>query len=163
MRDRRCHIVGLVIFLGIGLGCSQSDRQKAQEEADRAAAKTQELARKAGEKAKAAGQDVAAQIKTNSTDEAQAKLENGAQELKRAGKSAAVKLDKASMVARIKARLANDVGLKTVSTIEVEANGASVTLAGTVSSLEQKQAAERSALAVPGVEKVHNELRVEQP
>jgi osmotically-inducible protein OsmY len=63
-------------------------------------------------------------------------------------------------MAKVKAKLASDVGLSTVTTVDVRTTGDVVTLRGTVSTLEQKQHAEQAALQVAGVRRVVNELTV---
>ncbi len=93
--------------------------------------------------------------------EADSKLRAGAQDLQRAGKKAAVKLDRAALVTKVKAALANDVGLKTVHTIEVSADGPVITLSGTVSSEDRKRDAEQTAAGVSGVSSVVNRLQVQ--
>ena len=77
------------------------------------------------------------------------------------GKRAAVKLDRAAIEAKIKAKLVNDVGLKTLAGVDVNSDGQTVTLRGTVSSEAQKEQAGQAAASVDGVSKVVNELRVE--
>jgi osmotically-inducible protein OsmY len=94
------------------------------------------------------------------TAQAEAKLKQGTAELRDAGAKAGVKLDQASLIAKVKAKLANDVGLSTATAVEVDARGRVVTLRGTVASEDQKQRAERAARQVDGVTTVLNELRV---
>jgi osmotically-inducible protein OsmY len=71
-----------------------------------------------------------------------------------------VKLDHAALIAKIKTKLATDVGLSTVTGVDVDASGRIVTLHGTVDSVQQKQEAERAALQVGGVTKVIDDLQV---
>jgi osmotically-inducible protein OsmY len=92
--------------------------------------------------------------------EAEAKLRRGGAELRDAGGKAGVKLDQASIIAKVKAKLATDVGLSAAATVDVDANGQVVTLRGTVASDEQKRQAERSAANVDGVTAVVNHLTV---
>ncbi len=92
--------------------------------------------------------------------EADSKLRAGAQDFQKAGKQAAVKLDRAALVAKVKAALVNDEGLKTVHTIEVTADGQVITLRGTVSSEDRKREAEQTAARVTGVSSVVNRLEV---
>jgi osmotically-inducible protein OsmY len=66
------------------------------------------------------------------------------------------------MAAKVKAKLASDVGLSTVTGVDVDTSGHVVTLRGTVSSESQKLEAERAASHVNGVEKVINDLKVQQ-
>jgi osmotically-inducible protein OsmY len=130
--------------------CSSSDRQKLHE-------KTSKMAHEAKQQA----HEVADEIKTNDTTQAREKLRNGAQDLKKAGAEASVKLDRAALQAKVKARLAQDLGAATLTNISVASSGDEVTLTGHVASEDQKQAAQNSAAAVPGVIKVHNEIGVQ--
>lgn len=90
------------------------------------------------------------------------KLRNGAQELAAAGNEAAVKLDHAALITRVKAKIASDAGLSTAGNITVDANGDVVTLRGTVSSDAQRTAAENAAEKAGGVSKVINEIQVQR-
>ncbi len=87
-------------------------------------------------------------------------MRRGGQDLRAAGEKAGVKLDHAAMVAKVKAKLATDVGLSTVTGIDVDASGQVVTLRGTVASEEQKQQAEQAVMQLGGVTKVINDLKV---
>lgn len=151
-------LVGILLLLA----CNPSERRKAHRAADRASEKALQLSRKAKEEAQAVSADVRSGIKSNSTDEAEAKLRNGGHELAKAGALAAGKLDRAAIVARIKTKLASDVGIDTVSGVNVEVAGQNVRLSGTIASAEQKQAAGQAALEIPGVLNVQNDLHVAQ-
>jgi hyperosmotically inducible protein len=65
----------------------------------------------------------------------------------------------AAMTAKVKAALANDVGLKTLN-IQVDANGGVVTLKGEVDTLDTKQRAQQAAQQVKGVTWVQNQLSI---
>lgn len=150
--------------------CARNDRETAREKAEQAKIKTKEEARKLTQELK---QDAKAldrkfdqalnsrRVQSNGPGEAQEKLRRGEQDLRVAGGQAAVKLDRAAVIAKVKAKLAAAVGLSTVTGIDVDAAGQIVTLRGTVSSPEQKQQAEQAALQVNGVTKVVNDLRVQ--
>jgi len=67
----------------------------------------------------------------------------------------------ATITAKVKSALAADVGLKTVTGINVDTdNGGVVTLKGKVDSADMKKRAEQVAKKVNGVKSVKNELQV---
>lgn len=80
------------------------------------------------------------------------KLDAGIAGAKEAGADAA-------MTARVKAALANDVGLKTLN-IDVQSNAGVVTLQGQVDSLDTKQRVQHAAQSVAGVSWVQNKLSI---
>jgi len=65
----------------------------------------------------------------------------------------------AALKAKVKAALANDVGLKTLN-IGVDSNGGVVTLKGQVDTLDTKQRAQAAAQSVRGVTWVQNQLSI---
>ncbi len=69
-------------------------------------------------------------------------------------------LDDTAITSAVKAKLAKDVALKSIATIEVNATNGVVTLAGEVPSAKEKEAAETVAKSVDGVESVKNNLQV---
>jgi osmotically-inducible protein OsmY len=123
--------LAIAVLLGVLAGCSQSDREK--ERAD----------------AKALGKNV------------ERALEPVPADARSAGNQAAVKLDRAAMIARVTAKLANDVGLGTVASVDVDASGHVVTLRGTVTGDAERQRAERAVSQIGGVSKVVDELKVQ--
>lgn len=60
----------------------------------------------------------------------------------------------------MKYNLSTVLGIGAVSNIEVDSNGSTVTLRGSVPSADGRAEAERVALSTSGVTKVVNELRV---
>jgi len=167
------------VVLALLVGCSRSSQQTAQEreaqarvKADQAAKRLDEDAKHLGHEAKeeahVLGQKINSAIENkngtayNGTSEAEQKIERGGQELKVDAGKAAVKLDRAALAARVKAKLASDVGLSTVTAVDVDASGQVVTLRGTVDSVQQKQLAEQAALQVSGVTRVVDDLTVKQ-
>ncbi|HEX2567533.1 MAG TPA: BON domain-containing protein [Burkholderiales bacterium] len=80
------------------------------------------------------------------------KLDAATAEAKSAGSDAA-------MTAKVKAALANDVGLKTLN-IDVDSNGGVVTLRGQVDSVDTKKRAQEAAQSVKGVTWVQNQLSI---
>jgi osmotically-inducible protein OsmY len=158
MIDRKLFPVLLGVFLLLSwAACSRSDREKAHEDAEKARSRARQLGRELREKT----DQIASQVQTNSTADAREKLRRGEQDLKKAGAQASVKLDRAAQIARVKARLVNDLGVSTVTNISVSTEGDDVILTGHVASADQKQRAEKAALAIPGVRHVRNELSVQ--
>jgi osmotically-inducible protein OsmY len=72
----------------------------------------------------------------------------------------AKKLDNAALLAKVKAKLASDIGVATLNNVNVDISGSVVTLRGTVASDTQRRAAQRAASQVSGVTNVVNELKV---
>jgi osmotically-inducible protein OsmY len=158
------------------LACTNSDqervrekaaeaKQKARREAERARQELQKLGQQAKREAKKLNENVSEAMRhgeptARGTAAPDQKLHNAGQELRSAGKQAAVKLDRGAMIAKVKAKLATDVGLSAAASVDVDTNGHVVTLRGTVPAEEKKQEAERAAAEVNGVTKVVNLLEV---
>ena len=164
------------VLLTLLVGCSTADRRKAEQKAAdakeksrTAAERMQQGARKLEHEAKqrASGlrQDVDGALwnkgpADGDTAQSEGKPRHGVDDLRAAGNEAAVKLDRAAMIAKVKAKLAKEVGLSTVTGIDVDASGQVVTLRGGVTSEEQKQQAEQAVLKVDGVRRVVDQLVV---
>ena len=71
-------------------------------------------------------------------------------------------IDDAAIKTAVKAKLAADVKLSTLTNIEVNSTNGVVTLAGMVASDEQRALAASVARSVDGVVKVNNELQVKR-
>jgi len=168
--NRRFGAALLVALLALGsAACSRSDEDKARERAAEARQKAREEAHELAHQAKRAANDLHRQInqamdgngpRSTASDGAGQKLQRGGEDLRAAGSEATVKLDRAALIAKVKAKLASDVGLSTVTRVEVDNSGQVVTLRGTVDSPEQKAQAERAVRQVDGVTKVVNDLQV---
>jgi hyperosmotically inducible periplasmic protein len=97
----------------------------------------------------------------NKTDKVQDKLPNEqerAQNRRDVSKSAAG----TALTTKVKSALAADVGMRTVTGINVDSEDGVVTLKGKVTSADHKKRAEAVAKKVEGVKKVKNELKVEE-
>jgi hyperosmotically inducible protein len=68
----------------------------------------------------------------------------------------------ATLTTKVKSALAADVGLKTMTSIDVDSDNGVVTLKGRVQTAEQKKQAEKVAKQVDGVKSVKNQLTVEK-
>jgi osmotically-inducible protein OsmY len=168
--NRRFGAALVLAMLALGsAACSRSDEDKARERAAQARQKAREEAHELAHQAKRAADALNRQISqaTNGTgprstagETAGQKLRRGGEDLRAAGSEATVKLDRAAVIAKVKAKLASDVGLSTVTRIEVDDSGQVVTLRGTVDSPEQKIQAERAVRQVDGVTRVVNDLEV---
>src|SRR5579884_4113178 len=165
-----------LVLLFLLAACSQSSQQTAKERG----AEAKERARHAGERlnqdartfgheikqeAHSFGQKFGAALNStgpaaSGTSQPAEKVEQGGRDLRVEAGKAGVKLDRAAIIAKVKAKLAADVGLSTVTSIDVDTTGQVVTLRGTVNSVQQKQLAEQAALQVNGVNKVIDDLQV---
>ena len=67
----------------------------------------------------------------------------------------------AALTTKVKTALASDVGMKTMTNIDVDSADGVVTLKGKVDSADAKKKAEEIAKKVDGVKRVKNELKVE--
>jgi hyperosmotically inducible periplasmic protein len=168
----------LCLALVVLSGCTGQDRRDAQESADRAKQETRddvdrarENAKKAAAELKSGAQKLKGDIQRavndsstaagTSSQSASEKLQEAGSQAKQAATEASQKLGQASVVTQVKAKLASDVGLNSVTNVKVDVAGQIVTLSGTVSSDEQRQLAERAASQVNGVSKVINQLQVQ--
>ena len=97
----------------------------------------------------------------DSTEGANEKLHWAANKARVAGREAKTGADRLALEARIKAALANDVGLKSLSTVSVDVDGSVATLTGTVPAASEKERVEQTVSSVSGVSKVINRLRVQ--
>lgn len=165
-----------VILITLATACSQSDKRTAQQREEEAKTKAQEGAQRLNQDAKKLGHEVKQEAHslgrqigtalnstapaTNGTSGAQEKLARGSQDLRVEAGKAGVKLDHAALIAKVKAKLATDVGLSTVTGVDVDTSGQIVTLRGTVDSVQQKQQAEQAVLQVNGVTRVIDQLQV---
>lgn len=121
--------------------CDRSTQDKARERE----AETRQKIRKLGSEARQRVKEVDRNI---------------AQTVQPEGDQAAAKLDGAALLAKVKAKLASDVGLATLNDVNIDTHGSVVTLRGTVASEAQRQEAQRAASQVSGVTNVVNELKV---
>ncbi len=153
--------VGLLLLHG----CSKTDQERAHERAAEAKEKTRDelhrLGTEAKQDARRLDQKLGQALKGTGTDEASHKLDTAAHEARLEAQRAGRKLDQAATIGRVKAKLASDAGLSTISNVSVGVSGSVVTLDGTVTSADQKHAVEQSAASVDGVTKVVDNLQVE--
>ena len=160
----------MIAMLALGsAACNRSDEDKARQRAAEARQKAREEAHELAHEAKRAAHALSRQInqgadgngpRSTGRDGTSQKLQRGGEDLRSAGSEATVKLDHAALIAKVKAKLASDVGLSTVTRVEVDDSGQVVTLRGTVDSPEQKAQAERAVRQVNGVTRVVNDLQV---
>jgi hyperosmotically inducible periplasmic protein len=68
----------------------------------------------------------------------------------------------AALTTKVKTALASDIGMKTMTNIDVDSADGVVTLKGKVDSADTKKKVEAAAKKVDGVKRVKNELRVEK-
>lgn len=170
--------IPLVLFLTFLAACSQSDKQTAREREEQAREKARHAAERLNQDAKKFGHEIKQDARelnhklgaalnntapsSSGASHAEGKVARGAQDLHFEAGKAGAKLDHAALIAKVKAKLATDVGLATVSSVDVDTSGHVVTLRGTVDSIEQKEQAEHAVRQVSGVTRVVDELRVRQ-
>ena len=153
-----------MITLGFGLvACSSSDQDKAKEQAREDGRKASDEAKKAGQEIKKEAKEISRQVGAavrpgGSASEGMAHAEESARD---AASRANVHLDHASLLARVKAKLASDAGLATLKNVDVNLTGTVVTLSGTVANEYQKKAAVIAASQVEGVSRVQDHITVQ--
>ncbi|WP_051669610.1 BON domain-containing protein [Bryobacter aggregatus] len=86
--------------------------------------------------------------------------ENTKRDVKEAARSAEREMDDAGTTTAVKTKLAADVRLSTLTSINVDSVGSTVTLSGHVPTAADKRKAEETAMSVSGVTKVVNNLEV---
>jgi BON domain-containing protein len=158
----------VIVMLALFTACSKSDQEQAQARANAAADKTKVAMHKLDTEAKAEAHKLNAEIgkgmngsTATSTTEVSAKLDHAGQVARTEAAEAGRKLDRATVIARVKGKLATDVGLATAANVKVDLTGSTVVLTGTVSTADQKRLAEQSASQVDGVTHVQDEIQVQ--
>jgi osmotically-inducible protein OsmY len=134
-------LASLLLILASFVSCSKTQQDRARERAHEAERKLDE----AGRKVKHEANRLAARAKG---DEPTAK-------------KTGTEADRLALVARAKAVLANQVGLKTLSSVSIECNGSTVTLSGRVPRAEDKARAQEAVSGLSGVTRVVNHIEVE--
>jgi osmotically-inducible protein OsmY len=128
-------------FLLVSTGCDRSTQDKARQRQ----AEAEQKIRKLGGEAKQRAREVDRNIK----DAVQPDREHAGE-----------KLDNAALLAKVKAKLASDIGVATLTNVNVDTRGSVVTLRGTIASDTQRQEIQRTVSQVSGVTSVVNELKV---
>jgi osmotically-inducible protein OsmY len=149
----RAAVLTTTALAGLLIGCSRQDQEKVDQANAKANAEAKKLTAEVKQEAHKLSDDVAKGMNgpvSPSTAEAKRKLQD-------AGRT----VDHATLVARVKTKLAADVGLSTASSVRVDANGNVITLSGTTATAEAKQAAEQAASAVDGVSRVIDNIVVQ--
>jgi osmotically-inducible protein OsmY len=88
------------------------------------------------------------------------KLNDAADKAVEVGREATAKSGELALKARIKTALANDLGMKTLSDVDVSVNGTVATLSGTVATATDKDRAKQTVSSVSGVSQVVDRLKV---
>ena len=129
----RKNFITFVLTVGLALSvssCTQRQRDRAENQADRAADKTESAANKAADKVESAAD------------------------------KAGSEMTEAATTAAVKSKLAADVKLSTLTRINVDTNGHTVTLSGSVPTAADRTSAAIVAKSVDGVTAVVNNLIV---
>ncbi len=159
---RRIFSLGLcTVVVTLLTGCGPSDREQAHRRAEQAREKARAEGQRLREDARRLDRNIHQAVTgTGPSQSADEKLRRGADDLRAAGSQAAVKLDHAAIIAKVKTALATSLGLSSVADVSVEASGSVVTLQGTVASDDQKRRAGDAARNASGVTNVINNLKV---
>jgi osmotically-inducible protein OsmY len=128
-------------FLLVSTGCDRSTQDKARQRQGEAEQKIRKLGREAKQQAR--------EMDRNIKDAVQPDREHAGE-----------KLDNAALLAKVKAKLASDIGVATLTNVNVDTRGSVVTLRGTIASDTQRQEIQRTVSQVSGVTSVVNELKV---
>ena len=131
----------LLLILASFASCSKTQQNRARERAHEAERKLDEAGRKVKHEAD--------------------RLATRARAMRPTTEKTGTEAGRLALVARAKAALANDVGLKTLSGVSVESDGSTITLSGRVSRPEDKARAQEAVSGLSGVTRVINHLEVE--
>lgn len=105
-------------------------------------------------------QDQAQANTEQATDKTKGAANQAVDKTKDAAQQAGQGISEAGLTGKVKSKLAADVKLSTLTSIDVDSNGSVVTLSGHVPNSADKKLAERVAHSVEGVSKVVNQLTV---
>jgi osmotically-inducible protein OsmY len=131
----------LSLLLLVSTGCDRSTQEKARERQAEAEQKIRRLGNEAKQRAKELDHNIKGAVQPDS-------------------EHAGEKLDDAALLAKVKTKLASDIGIATLNNVNVDTSGSVVTLRGTVATDGERQEAQRAASQVSGVTSVVNELKV---
>jgi osmotically-inducible protein OsmY len=147
-------------------GCSKKDkasadqaREKARTEAHKLSTEAKQEAQKLSTEAKQEAQKLGSEVDKGMNGSPSPSVDQAERKLQHAGQVAG----HGTLIARVKTKLAADVGLDTMSTVRVDVKGSVVTLSGTIVGANQKRLAEQSAAQVTGVSRVVNNLIEVEP
>jgi osmotically-inducible protein OsmY len=137
----RWTVLAAALALALGLaGCNKTEEPTAGQRVDEAIGKTERAAQEVKQKAETAASEV-----SDAT--------------RRAAAGAAALVDDATITAKVKAGLAQDMDLGALK-IDVDTSAGVVTLKGEVKSEQARERASQIAQAVSGVSSVENKLTV---
>jgi osmotically-inducible protein OsmY len=131
----------LIWLLFVSTGCNRSTQERARERQAEAEQKIRRLGNEAKQRAKELDHNIKGAVQPDS-------------------EHAGEKLDDAALLAKVKTKLASDIGIATLNNVNVDTSGSVVTLRGTVATDGERQEAQRAASQVSGVTSVVNELKV---
>jgi osmotically-inducible protein OsmY len=151
-------ILGLVLTNTL-TSCTSSDREQAKQQGREDISKARNEIRK---DAKELDQKVNAAVQPDQ-ESASDKLSHAKEEIKSDASRAGIKIDQATLLAKVKASLLSNAGLSTLTSVNVQLDGTVVTLSGTVANDNQKRSAGDAASQVSGITRVQNHLTVQQP
>jgi osmotically-inducible protein OsmY len=151
-----CSAVVLALF---AVSCSQKEQsdadararaaeQKVKAAASETRAAVEQLAHRAKQKSNNLAEDMDAALNHSgsNSDETSDTVQSAASKARHMGDRLKTEADHVALQARVKAKLANEVGLNTVTGVDVDTSGQVVTLSGVVPTEEDKHRAESAWL-----------------
>jgi osmotically-inducible protein OsmY len=151
----RLTAIAVAALMAFVAGCNKQSQEKVDRAQDKARAEAHKLSTQAKQEARKVSDEVGKGMNGSpspSADQAERKLQHAGQVVSHE-----------TLIARVKTKLAADVGLATMSTVRVDVNGSVVTLSGTVVAADQKRLAGESAAQVDGVSRVVNNIIQVEP
>jgi osmotically-inducible protein OsmY len=155
------------------VSCSQNQKSEDREHAEDAKQKVktaatqtreavEQLAHKAKQKSDKLAADMQSALKGNRSDSDQTSdtVQTAHDKAGRVGERLRTEADHLALKAKVKSKLANEVGLNTVTGVDVDTAGQVVTLSGVVPTAEDKHRAETAVASMPGVHRVVDNLQV---
>jgi hyperosmotically inducible periplasmic protein len=143
--------VGLLLLCS---ACSQKEKEQTETTTTSATQDAKETTTSATDSAKDSA--------SNAADSTKNAMSSAADKTKDAAADAGQAMKEGGLTAKVKSKLAADVKLSTLTTIDVDSNGNTVTLTGTVPTAADRVAAGKTAISVDGVKHVVNHLKVSQ-
>lgn len=173
MRGTAVFACSAVILALFAASCSQKEqadadararaaKQKLKAAASETRAAAEQLAHRAKQNSSklAADMDAALNKRSSNSDETSDTVRSAASKARHMGDRLKTEADHVALKAQVKAKLANEVGLNTVTGVDVDTSGQVVTLSGVVPTEDDKHRAETAVASMPEVQHVVDNLQV---
>jgi len=174
MRRSAGFACGAVVLALFSASCSQKEqsdadaraqaaKQKIKAAASETRAEVEQLAHRAQQKSRKLGADMNAALKDggSNSDGTSETVQSAGNKARHMGNRLKAEADHVALKAQVKAKLANEVGLNTVTGVDVDTSGQVVTLSGVVPTEEDKHRAETVVASMPEVQHVVDNLQVQ--